>query len=285
MRQLVTLERLENAEKLDRVASKVRPVITGALRNRAVKDALHGVWLGHPLHPMLTDVPVGTWTSAALLDLMPNSGKAPARLITVGLVAAAPTAAAGWADWSALHPQQARVGLVHASANVGAIGLYLLSLRARRRGHVASGRLLGWLGLASVGVGGAIGGHLSYRQASGANHTEHVPHVVPEGWRDVAALDDLPEGMPVERGLGGTKVMLVRHGDDVTAIADTCSHLSGPLHEGQLSTEGGEECVTCPWHGSVFRLRDGAVVHGPATSPQPTFRTRVTAGRVELQLA
>ena len=285
MRQLVTLERLENAEKLDRVASKVRPVITGALRNRAVKDALHGVWLGHPLHPMLTDVPVGTWTSAALLDLMPNSGKAPARLITVGLVAAAPTAAAGWADWSALHPQQARVGLVHASANVGAIGLYLLSLRARRRGHVASGRLLGWLGLASVGVGGAIGGHLSYRQASGANHTEHVPHVVPEGWRDVAALDDLPEGMPVERGLGGTKVMLVRHGDDVTAIADTCSHLSGPLHEGQLSTEGGEACVTCPWHGSVFRLRDGAVVHGPATSPQPTFRTRVTAGRVELQLA
>jgi nitrite reductase/ring-hydroxylating ferredoxin subunit len=284
VRQLVTLEWLEDEKRLDPVVDKLRSAVRSVLRDQRVTDVLHGVWLGHPLHPVLTDVPVGAWTSAALLDLMPGSGKAPARLIAVGVVAAVPTALTGLADWSALHQQQARVGLVHATANVGALGCYVLSLAARRKGHGARGRALGFLGYAMASTGAAIGGHLSYRQAAGANHTEHVPHLVPEGWHDVGPLDDLPDGRPVVRDAGGTSVLVVRRGTEVTALADRCSHLSGPLHEGSIGDDDGEPCVTCPWHGSVFSVRDGSVRHGPATSPQPVFSTRLTAGRVEVSL-
>jgi nitrite reductase/ring-hydroxylating ferredoxin subunit/uncharacterized membrane protein len=284
VRQLVTLDRIERAKALDPVVEKVRPVVSAILRDRRIKDALHGVWLGHPLHPLLVQVPIGTWISAGLLDLMPHSGRASSRLISAGLLAAAPTAVSGWNDWSVLHPEQARVGVVHATANVTAIGCYVASLRARAKGHGLRGRLLGWTGLAMVVTGGAIGGHLSYRQAAGVNHAEDVPHLVPEGWQDVGSFSELPDGTPVERDLGGVELMLLRRGDQVYALANHCSHLSGPLHEGEITDESGQLCVVCPWHGSTFRLRDGAVVHGPATSPQPAFRTRVVGGRVEVVL-
>jgi nitrite reductase/ring-hydroxylating ferredoxin subunit len=284
VRQLVTLDWLEDEKRLDPIVEKLRSWSLAVLRDARVRDVLHGVWLGHPLHPMLTDVPVGAWTSAAVLDLVPGSGKAPDRLIAVGAIAAVPTALAGITDWTALHEQQARVGLVHATANVSALTCYLLSLGARRKGHGVRGRALGFLGLATMLTGGALGGHLSFRLASGANHVEHVPHVVEPGWHDLGTLDDLPDGRPVVRDLDGTAVFVLRQGGDVTALADTCSHLSGPLHEGSLGSEDGEPCVTCPWHGSVFSLRDGSVVHGPATSPQPVFRSRVTAGRIEVML-
>jgi nitrite reductase/ring-hydroxylating ferredoxin subunit/uncharacterized membrane protein len=284
VRQLVSLDRIERAKELDPIVEKVRPVVSAVLRDRRVKDALHGVWLGHPLHPLLVQVPIGTWLSAGVLDLMPRTGRASSRLISVGLLAAAPTAVSGWNDWSVLHPQQARVGVVHAATNVTAIGCYLASLGARAKGHWLRGRLLGWTGLAAVVAGGAIGGHLSYRQAAGVNHAEAVPHLVPEDWQDVAALSELADGTPVERDLGGVKLLLLRRGERVYALANHCSHLSGPLHEGELTDEAGQPCVVCPWHGSTFRLRDGAVVHGPATTPQPVFRTRVVDDRVEVVL-
>jgi nitrite reductase/ring-hydroxylating ferredoxin subunit/uncharacterized membrane protein len=284
--QLVTLEGVERAERLDPVVDAIRTAVSAVLRrNRTVKDALHGVWLGHPLHPLLVQVPIGAWLSAGLLDALPGSGKAPSRLVAAGVVAALPAAVSGLGDWSELHQQQARVGLVHAASNVSALTCYLLSLQARRRGHGVRGRLLGYAGLGLVITGGAIGGHLSYRQAAGVNHAEQVPHLVPAGWHEVAAVSELAEGRPVERELGGVKLMLLRRADTVYALANHCSHLSGPLHEGQLGTDGaGEPCVSCPWHGSTFRLRDGSVVHGPATSPQPAFRTRVSGDRVEVML-
>lgn len=285
MQQLVTLDQVERAEQLDPVVERLRPVVSAALRRQQVKDALHGVWLGHPLHPLLAQIPIGAWLSAGLLDLMPGSGRAPSRLIGVGVIASLPTAASGLTDWSALHRQQARVGVVHAASNVTALGCYVLSLRARRKGHGLRGRLLGFAGLAAATTGSAIGGHLAYRQAAGMNHAEEVPHLVPAGWHSVASVGDLRDGVPVTRPLGAVTIMLLRQGEDVYALADRCSHLAGPLHEGRLGTDPtGEPCVTCPWHGSVFRLRDGSVVHGPAVSPQPTLLTRIVAGEVEVML-
>ncbi|MFL6136417.1 MAG: Rieske 2Fe-2S domain-containing protein [Frankiaceae bacterium] len=286
MPQLVTLESVERDQRLDPVADKLRTAVRAVLRrNRAVKDALHGTWLGHPVHPLLVQVPIGAWVSAGLLDALPGSGKAPSRLIAAGVLAALPAATTGLTDWSELHPEQARVGLVHATSNYGALGCYLLSLRARRRGHGLRGRLLGYAGLALVTTGGAIGGHLSYRQAAGVNHAEQVPHLVPPGWHDVAAASELEEGRPIERELGGVRIMLLRKADVVHALANHCSHLSGPLHEGELTHDrAGEPCVSCPWHGSTFRLRDGSVVHGPATAPQPAFETRIVGDRVEVML-
>ncbi|WP_405463047.1 Rieske (2Fe-2S) protein [Streptomyces jietaisiensis] len=245
------------------------------------RDALHGRWLGHPVHPLLVQVPVGSWLSAAVLDLFPGQRRAARTLIATGLGAALPAALAGWVDWAELHREQMRVGLVHAAANVAGIGLYAGSLTARLRGREALGRTLGLAGLGAVGVGGALGGHLAYRQASGANHAEHVPHLVRPGWHPLAELDDLPLGRPVRRDIDDIAVVAVRAEDDtVWVLAERCSHMAGPLSEGTVE----DGCLRCPWHGSLFRLSDGWNVEGPATAPQPAFETRVVDGRVEARL-
>ncbi len=147
-----------------------------------VRDVLHGVWLGHPLHPVLVQAPVGAWLSACVLDAWPGGTRAARRLTAFGLAAAVPAALAGAADWSEQHEQQMRVGVVHAAANAAAAGLYGASLLARRP---AAGRLLRLAGLAAAGLGGLLGGHLSFRLAAGANHAEPVPHLVEPGWHDL----------------------------------------------------------------------------------------------------
>jgi nitrite reductase/ring-hydroxylating ferredoxin subunit len=284
MPQPAVIDSLQNTTVLDPVTRAATSVIDRVVRSPGVKDLLHGVWLGHPLHPVLVQVPVGAWTSAAVLDALPGTGTAPDQLIAVGLLGLVPAVATGWTDWSVLHEQQQRVGVVHAASNVLAGGLYLSSLVARRRGHRERGRILGWAGYSVAGLGSYLGGHLAYRQAAGTNHAEFVPHLVKPGWHDIAAMDDLPEGRPTTRRLGDVNLMVLRRGDRADVLANRCSHLDGPLAGGKIHVEGGEDCVTCPWHGSTFRLRDGAVVHGPTTSPQPVFRTQVTEGRLKVLL-
>ena len=155
--------------------------------------------------------------------------------------------------------------------------LYLLSLRARSKGRRGRGRLLAFLGLGAVGAAGFLGGHLSFRRGVGVDHT--FDHEGPDEWTDVAAVGALAEGSSLVARASEDDVLLVRHADRVDAIADRCSHLGGPLHEGPV--EGG--CVTCPWHASTFRLADGEVVHGPATAPQPRYDTREADGRLLLR--
>ena len=274
------LERIEEAEGLDRVAGPLAKAVAKAVPHGPVKDALSGTWLGHPLHPLLTDVAIGSWTSAFLLDVFGGEGTEAAAdgLVAAGVVSALPTALAGLSDWSDLLGAERRVGLIHAAANVLAVTCYGLSWVARRKGDRGRGVALGLLGASVATVGGYLGGHLSYRQ--GVNVNRNAWEEGPEGWVDVAAESELVEGRPVAADADGVRVCLVKQGSALHAIADVCGHAGGPLHEGELDGEGR---VTCPWHGSTFRVQDGAVVHGPATAPQPDFETRVQDGRVSVR--
>jgi nitrite reductase/ring-hydroxylating ferredoxin subunit len=278
------VDRLEHAGPLDPVVNAVRSIVSKALGPQKVRDALHGVWLGHPLHPVLTDVPIGMWSAAAVLDLVPGTGPASSVLIGSGVAAAVPTAVTGWADWSELHKPHQRVGVVHAVANVVGLGLYSASLAARMHGRTVRGKALAFMGLGAVMAGGYLGGHLAFRQAAGVNHTSDLLDIFPSGWQGIGRLDDLPDGELAKRTVGGVDLLVMRRGQHVDVLADKCTHLSGPLSEGSFKVEGGQGCVVCPWHGSTFRLNDGNVVHGPATSPQPHFDVRISAGTVEVQL-
>ncbi|MGK5680079.1 Rieske 2Fe-2S domain-containing protein [Actinoplanes sp. URMC 104] len=270
--------RLEQARSLDGVVEKLQAAIVATPRR--MRDLLHGTWMGHSLHPVLVQVPVGAFISAAVLDLLPGQRRAATTLIAVGTAGVAPAAAAGWTDWSQMTKDKQRVGLVHASANVVAAGLYTASLVARARGR--DGRVLSYAGLSVAGLGAYIGGHLSYARGGGMNQAMPDMNRVPEEWTAIGSLASLPEGKPAVRTLGDVPVLLWRQGDNVTAMLERCSHETGPLGEGDVVQIGSEACVVCPWHGSTFRLRDGVAVHGPAANDQPLLRVRVEAGQVEV---
>lgn len=277
------VDRIENAAVLDPIVNAVREVANTVIQPQELRDVLHGVPIGHPVHPVAVQVPIGAWLSAGILDLVPGQERAARVLIGAGVVSALPAVLSGYADWSQLHEQQQRVGLVHAAANTLATSCYVVSLVNRFRGRKIRGKAWGLAGLGIVGIGGILGGHLAYRQASGANHVEDVPHRVPPGWHEIAGLDELGEGRLEQRMLGEVPLLVFRRGDRVEVMAGLCSHLSGPLHEGSV-IGGDDPCVVCPWHQSTFKLRTGEVVHGPATSPQPKFQTRIVAGAVQVCL-
>ncbi len=274
------LDRIEKADGLDSVARPLSKAVAKLFPHGPVKDALSGTWLGHPLHPLLTDVAIGSWTSAFLLDVFGGEATEAAAdsLVGAGVVSALPTAISGLSDWSDMLGAERRMGLVHATANVLAVTCYGLSWVARRKGDRSRGVALGLLGASIATVGGFLGGHLSYRQ--GVNVDRNAWTEGPESWVDVAAESDLAEGQPVAAEADGVRVCLVKMGNAVHAIADVCGHAGGPLHEGELDGEGR---ITCPWHGSTFQMQDGAVVHGPATGPQPDYEARVEEGRVSVR--
>jgi nitrite reductase/ring-hydroxylating ferredoxin subunit/uncharacterized membrane protein len=243
-------------------------------------DLLHGVPFGQPAHPALVRLPLGCWTSAVLLDRFGGRGReverASATLIAVGVATALPAAAAGFADWSALHQNQQRVGLVHAISQAGATLLFGCSLLARAGGRRRNGMVLAAAGLATAGAGGYLGGYLAHRLGAGASHAEPIGHLAVIGWQDLCPLAELPDGRPARRQLGYLSLLAVRAGRSVRVLSDQCSHLGGPLHQGRVVIDGGRACIVCPWHGSTFGLSDGSVRRGPATARQPAFETRVS---------
>ena len=164
--------RLEGASLLDRPVKALEPVVERLLAGGTRGSVLRGEWLGHALHPVLTDVALGTWTSATVLDLVggDDSESAAQRLIGTGLLAAGPTAWTGWAEWSTARPRDKRVGLVHAVTNGAAIGLYAASWRARRQGRHGDGVRLALVGMAATGVGAYLGGHLAAARKVGSHH-------------------------------------------------------------------------------------------------------------------
>jgi len=272
------VERISGMESLDRAA---RPLANAVSKisppGRAAKDLLSGTWLGHPLHPLLTDIPIGAWSSALVLDLFGgDSGERAAdQLVGLGAVAALPAAVSGLSDWSDMLGAERRIGFVHALGNTAAVALYGMSYVSRRRGRRGRGLVLSLLGAGAVTLGGYLGGHLTYRR--GVNVDRHAWDEATAEWSEVAREAELEEGAPVAAPAGEDVVLLIRRGGQIQALSDICSHAGGPLHEGEIDDQGQ---VTCPWHASTFRLYDGRVIHGPATGPQPAYDVRVDEGKV-----
>jgi nitrite reductase/ring-hydroxylating ferredoxin subunit/uncharacterized membrane protein len=275
-RPVALAERIERAPVLDRPVRVLSETVVRALPPGRRTDALHGVPFGQPAHPALVRMPLGCWTSAVLLDLFHGTERAAGTLVAVGFATALPSAATGLADWSALHRHQQRVGLVHAITQAGATTLFGASLLARVAGRSGNGKVLSAGGLALATAGAYLGGHLALRLGAGASHAEPIDHLAGLGWHDLCLLSELPDGHLARRQLGYLSLLTLRSGDSVHVLSDHCAHLGGPLHQGRVVTVRGATCVTCPWHGSTFRVSDGAVMHGPATARQPAFESQVT---------
>ena len=275
-------ERVGKLEALDAPAQKIADQVSRRLGRGRFGDILAGTWLGHALHPLLTDLPIGSWTSATLLDLFggPESDSASDRLVAFGLAAAVPTAVTGltdWADTTRSDAQVRRIGLVHASANTAALALFAGSLAARRSGNRARGKLLGLAGMAALTVGGHLGAHLSYSKGVGVDQTTFEER--PTDWAVALADAALGEGESKAVDADAVTVLVMRQDGRGFALSGRCAHRGGPLHRGEIS----DGCVTCPWHGSTYRLEDGSVQRGPSGYPQPVFDVRIHDGSIEVR--
>jgi nitrite reductase/ring-hydroxylating ferredoxin subunit/uncharacterized membrane protein len=264
---------------LDPVADAVGNTLSPALSSPAVKDALSGTWLGHPAHPMLTDVPVGTWTAAMILDVLGGERMedAATTLVGIGCAAAVPTALTGLSDWADTEGPTRRIGTVHGAGNVTALGLFAASYLARRRQRHGVGVVLGFLGGAVATLTAYLGGHLVYGKGVGVDVTAFQKG--PDRWKQVLDAADVAEGKPVSAEAGDVPIVVFRRNGRLSALANRCTHRGGPLDEGELTEEG----IVCPWHGSCFRIEDGAILRGPATAPQPSFEVRQHAGKIEVR--
>lgn len=282
------IKRVEQQEALDQLSDKIQPLVRNAFESagpvgREVKNILHGTWLGHPLHPALVNVPIGAWTAALALDAMESIsgrrelGAGADTAIAVGLVGAAGAALSGLTDWSAVNGRARKVGLLHGLLNLGATTLYVTSLVLRRKQRRSAGKGFAMLGFAVSNTAAYLGGHLVFGEQIGVNHA--VAQEMPKEFVTVLPDAELPEGEMKRVDAGGVPVLLVRREGNVCALAHTCSHAGGPLSEGKL--EG--DVVQCPWHGSRFNVKDGSVVDGPATFPQPCFEARVREGQIEVR--
>jgi len=263
--------------RLDAVADRIGP-IAERLGTGPVKDLLSGTWLGHPLHPVLTDVTIGAWLSAGMLDVVggERSTDAARRLIGLGVLSAGPTALAGWSDWADTEGDERRAGVAHALGNTAAIAAFALSWTARRGGRHGLGVALSTVGAGIASATAYIGGHLVYSRGVGVDVTAFDR--LPARPTAVMAADDLKQDTPTVVDVKGVPVFLLRRGDQVFAMHDRCTHRGGPLHKGKLDGD----IIECPWHGSCFRVTDGELTRGPATAPQPFYSARIVDGKVEV---
>ena len=247
----------------------------------AIKNALHGVWLGHPLHSAITDVPVGSWTAACVLDALEAAGRdeygpGADAAIAVGLAGAVGSALSGLTDWSDTYGKPQRVGAMHGLLNTAAALLYGTSYALRKTGKRPLARALSFTGFGIVLASAYLGGVLSYNQRVGVNHAPDLEEDLPSDFEPVCQENELEEGTLRKFEVKGTPVMLVKQNGRICGLADTCSHAGGPLSEGKLESDS----VVCPWHGSRFCLRDGEVLNGPATTRQPALEIMVRGGQV-----
>lgn len=266
---------------LDSLAEPFQQGLVQATRSggepaRLAKDALHGRWLGHPLHPALVAVPIGAWTTTVVLDLAGVEDGADLSL-ALGAAGAVAAALAGTADWSETYGPDRRIGLLHALLNTAALSLNLASLALRRTGGRQPGVTLSMLAYGLTAVSGFLGGELSYSRGVGVNHTAWEQP--PEDFTPTVRADTLAEGKPARAEADGVPVVLVKRGETIHALLATCTHAGGPLDEGTV--EG--DTIICPWHGSTFCLTDGVVLRAPATEPAVHLVTRVRDGVVEVR--
>lgn len=279
---------LGDQEALDSLATPVQKAIRSLFESAgaaggAAKDFLHGSALGHPLHPALVELPVGAWTLAAILDALELAGLRRRdglgdTAIGVGLVGAVGAAVAGATDWSETDGPAKRIGLVHGVLNLAAAGLYTGSLLLRRRSRT-TGIALSMTAFGVAMSSAFLGGHLAYGEQIGVDHTATADQGTPKKFVAVLDAKELAENEPKKVTADGVPVVLVKQGDEIYALRETCTHLGGPLSEGKL--EG--DSIRCPWHGSRFCLKDGRVLDGPAVFPERVFEVRVREGQIEVR--
>ncbi|MWA04095.1 Rieske 2Fe-2S domain-containing protein [Actinomadura sp. LD22] len=274
------VRRLEQAEVLDKVAGPLSSAVQRAVRPRIIRNLLSGTYTGHALHPPLTDVAIGAWSMSTLLDAVggPDTEYAADILAITGVAAAVPTAVTGLNDWADTLGAERRVGLVHAAANVMGLALYGASIAMRARGDRRAGKALGFAGYGVLGLSAYLGGHLAF--AMGVNVNRTAWQEGPQDWTPVLDEGELPDSEHRTVEADGVRIMLYRADREIYALNATCTHMGGPLDEGTIA----DGCVTCPWHDSTFRLSDGGIVRGPASSPEPRFEVRVQDGRIEVRV-
>jgi len=254
---------------------------------RLLQDLLNGVWLGHSLHAVLVDVVVGAATAALLLDLLRVvfgvEGLETATTWILGLVllAAIGSILTGLTDFKDTGPDTATRDMtgLHGLINIVGTIAFAVSTIVRLNGDHDLGFWSLLIGYAIVSVGAFIGGHVVYKYGYAVNVNAFSRGKRAKEFTPVLPAAELPEATPTKATFGSTAVMLVRRGEVVHALKHTCSHAGGPLAEGVL----GDDTIECPWHQSVFRLSDGSVVHGPATSRQVSYRARINGDQVEIQ--
>ena len=279
------LMQVVDSPALDRIAEPLSKAVRGAYEaagpaGQRLKDAAHGVWLGHPLHPVFTDLPLGAWTTALALDCTANGDEGRRRAATfamgVGLAGALGAAVTGLTDWSETQGQSRRTGLLHGLLNITATTLFATSWAMRQRDSHDTGRAAAWAGYA-IAIGAAwFGGNLVYDQRIGVTNADaHLP----EEFTPVLRSDALAENTMARARVGKADVLLVRQNGRVCALAHDCAHLGGPLSEGTLK----DGSVICPWHGSEFALEDGRVLTGPSTHNQPCLEVRERDGQIEVK--
>ena len=289
MSEETAIDLITRQEWLDTAADALQPAITDAFEaggeaGQRIKNFLHGTWLGHQLHPVITDVPVGAWTVAAVLDCMELAGKeeyAPGAdaAVAIGLVGAVGAAVTGITDWSDTDGKSRKVGLMHGLLNTAAAALYTTSLVCRSKNARGAGISLSMLGYAIAGTSAYLGGHLVFNDEIGVNHTTDI-YDYPQEFTPVLAESDLGENSMKRVEVKEVPILLARKNGNIYALQHNCSHLGGPLSEGDLL----DDCsVRCPWHGSRFSLETGEVLDGPSTYTQPRFDVRVREGQIEVR--
>ncbi|MFN2483358.1 MAG: Rieske 2Fe-2S domain-containing protein [Candidatus Limnocylindria bacterium] len=253
---------------------------------RFLQDFLNGTWLGHTLHSVLVDVPMGAFSALVVLDLLALflnvRGLATASTIVlgVGLLGAIGAIFAGLTDHKDTLQDDRPLVTLHGLIQMVATTLFAISF-FMRLGAADSGvaRSVAIVGYLVISVGAFIGGHVVYKLGYMINRNAHTRGGRAKDFTAVLPAAQLPEDTPTKAALGTVSLVLVRHGDVVYALKESCSHVGGPLSKGKL--EG--DAIVCPWHYSTFRLRDGAVIHGPAHTRQPVYEARIAGDQVEVQ--
>ena len=255
----------------------------GRPQAQRLRNFLNGTWLGEPLHVALTDVPIGAWTTAMIFDALSlirsdrEFAWAADASIAVGLAGAVCAAATGVTDWSDVDPPARRTGFIHGLLNISATAMFVTSLILRKNRLRPAGRLSAALGFALVTCAARLGGKMVYENRVGVDRTDGQP--LPRDFVAVLAQSELAEGKPTRAVHNNVPILLVRRGDRLFALAETCSHFGGSLSEGQLAGDS----IVCPLHYSRFALEDGRVLDGPAVHPQPCLEVRSRSGQIEVR--
>jgi nitrite reductase/ring-hydroxylating ferredoxin subunit/uncharacterized membrane protein len=281
------LERLDQLGWLRKLSDQLAGLLVPIRerhQDKVAVELLHGGrWLGHPLHPALSDLPVGLWAGVTVLDVAdrdpgPRRGMDAAGVLSAaGIVAAGATALTGISDWTVSEEQDRRIGLFHGLVNTAALGLQCASLGARMTGHRGTARALGVASFSVTAAAGYLGGHLVFTKGVMVNRVAWATG--PRRWARALQEADLADDTPTAVEAEGRQILLYRHDGTLHAIDNICSHAGGLLSRGTVT----DLVVTCPLHGGRFSLADGCVRRGPPNQPQPVLPTRIRNGWIEVR--